>query len=269
MNVKGAVTAHIMIGPDPQVPDDMARQLRRADEFIVLATMAARQAVDAAPQRELTPQEVGLFIGTAYGPLNTNFQSLGSLIDDGEGQISPTLFSHSVFNAAAGYVARLLDIQGPACTLTTFAWPFLMALQEGWLAVKTGRVQRAVIIGVEVYSELLRDALARSPVPGAKEAGKDLEHGAVAWILEPAGSDSTNPVMEKIEVVEIPSSSDLLLTRVGEYFGELTTDEYQPKTPLAHAQALHQGLINSQEGEKQIRFEAPFGKASILVTENL
>ncbi len=268
MKTQVAITANIMIGPNPEVPKDLTRQLRRADEFIVLATMAARQAVDAAPVRELLSQENGIFIGTAYGPLSTNFQSLGSLIDDGEGQISPTLFSHSVFNAAAGYVARLLDIQGPACTITTFSWPFLTALQEGWLAVKTGRVRRAVVLGVEVYSGLLRDALARSPIPGAHEAGNDLEHGAVAWVLEPGEEGQAFPVLQSVKVEGIPAKSDFLLTRVDEKFGALQPENYQARTPLAHAQALHHGLNDQPKGEKTWSFMAPFGSAAVKLIDN-
>lgn len=259
MKIQVAITANIMVGPDPDVPADMARQLRRADSFIILAAMAARQAVEAAPKKELSPQDVGIFLGTAYGPLTTNFQSLGSLIDDGEGQISPTLFSHSVFNAAAGYVARLLDIQGPALTITTFALPFLVALQEGWLAIQTERVQRAVVLGVEVYSELLRDALARSPIPGAHEAGMDLEHGAVAWVLEPVESGEKHPILEKVTVVEIPTSSDLLLTREGEGY---SVAESRVRTPLSHAQALQKALDDLGGDEKWL-VTAPFGRGEL------
>ncbi|MCJ7818917.1 MAG: hypothetical protein MUP25_03745 [Syntrophales bacterium] len=102
-----------------EAPESLGQQLRRADDFISLAVVCSQMVLKNSPAKNLPADQTGIFIGTAYGPLETNFSSLASLIDDGEGQISPTLFSHSVYNAAAGYVARLLDIHGPALTITT------------------------------------------------------------------------------------------------------------------------------------------------------
>jgi len=130
-----AITAALRLTMDHEVPPQLTRELRRADDFIRLAVVGGFKSLAEAPVRELAPEVRGVFIGTAFGPLETNFQSLGSLINDGEGQISPTLFSHSVYNAAAGYTARLLDFRGPALTVTDYGWPFLIALEEARLAV--------------------------------------------------------------------------------------------------------------------------------------
>ena len=125
MTIPVIVAAIDQLPRDYAVPDELARDLRRADVFIQMAVTSAFSAVSRVSSDKPQPEEVGVFIGTAFGPLETNFESLGSLIDDGEGQISPTLFSHSVYNAAAGYVARLLDIRGPAMTIT-FLPPIVM-----------------------------------------------------------------------------------------------------------------------------------------------
>lgn len=208
-----AVTAALRLTMDHEAPPQLARELRRADDFIRLAVVGGFQALAAAPIRELLPEQRGIFLGTAFGPLETNFQSLGSLINDGEGQISPTLFSHSVYNAAAGYTARLLEIRGPAVTLTDYGWPFLLALAEARLAVAAGRVERALVLGVEVYSELLADAYHRSfqveSVPWHK--------GAVAWVLDRAGSvGQDQPSLQEVAINACPCATGDYLTRAGE-----------------------------------------------------
>ncbi|HSH14167.1 MAG TPA: beta-ketoacyl synthase N-terminal-like domain-containing protein [Desulfurivibrionaceae bacterium] len=208
-----AVTAALRLTMDHAVPPPLAKELRRADDFIRLAVVTGFNALAAAPVRDLASEARGIFIGTAFGPLETNFQSLGSLINDGEGQISPTLFSHSVYNSAAGYTARLLDFQGPALTVTDYGWPFLIALEEAHLAVASGRVERALVLGVEVYSELLADAYRRSfadrEVPWHK--------GAVAWVLDRA--EAVEPRLARLESVTVtgsPCATGDYLTRAAE-----------------------------------------------------
>ena len=207
------VTSALRLTMDHELPPQLARELRRADDFIRLAVVGGFNALAAAPLRDLAPEARGVFIGTAFGPLETNFQSLGSLINDGEGQISPTLFSHSVYNAAAGYTARLLDFRGPALTVTDYGWPFLIALEEARLAVVSGRVERALVLGVEVYSELLADAYRRS------FAGREIpwHKGAVAWVLDRADAvESSLARLEAVTVTGVPCATGDYLTRANE-----------------------------------------------------
>lgn len=266
MTVKvGVSTAYSVMLSDLVLPDDLARTLRRADDFINLAVVSARTALKSAPQRSLAPVETGIFIGTGYGPLETNFCSLGSLIDDGEGQISPTLFSHSVYNAAAGYVSRLLDIHGPALTVTTYAWPFITALNQARLALLSNRIKRAVVITVETYSALLNDAYTRwhglSEVPW--------QPGAVAWILDPANFLDHGPLLTEIVVTETPCDPGLLLARSGEkWAGERLTDGVGGH-PMSYAYALTTAISELRAGnDKQDlswNLDAPFGRAGITL----
>ena len=252
------------IEPLPQnyvVPDELARDLRRADAFIEMAVVSAFSAV-AGLSVELQPEEVGVFIGTAYGPLETNFELLGSLIDDGEGQISPTLFSHSVYNAAAGYVARLLDIRGPAMTITNYGWPFLIALEEARLAVATGRIGRAVVIGVETYSGLLADAYRRflhvETVPW--------QRNAVAWVLEPEGAAAGLCRLQGINIQELTAEPADLLTRRGETLTSCGAPQELSRYPLAYAIALSEAVMaygKLPERRDCWTIKAPFGLAEI------
>ncbi|MFN2366438.1 MAG: beta-ketoacyl synthase N-terminal-like domain-containing protein [Desulfurivibrionaceae bacterium] len=262
MSMPVAVSAIARLPKDYRVPDELARDLRRADAFIQMAVISAFTAVSELPSGRLDPEEVGVFIGTAFGPLETNFESLGSLIDDGEGQISPTLFSHSVYNAAAGYVARLLDIRGPAVTITNYGWPFLVALEEGRLAVASGRIGRAVVIGVETYSDLLADAYRR--FFGVTEA--PWQRGAVAWVLEPAEAAKGYCRLAGIKIREFNAEPADLLTRRDETLSGPGIDPELPRQPMAYVEALSDlaaSFGDLAEEEITLSLEAPFGAAEI------
>jgi len=265
MSVPVAISAIARLPKDYEVPDELARDLRRADAFIQMAVVSSFTAVSKLSSENLPPEEVGVFIGTAFGPLETNFESLGSLIDDGEGQISPTLFSHSVYNAAAGYVARLLDIRGPAMTITNYGWPFLIALEEARLAVASRRIGRAVVVGVETYSELLADAYRR--FFGVKET--PWQRSAVAWVLEATEEESGNCRLAGIKIREFEADPADLLTRRDETLTGSGINPELPRQPLAYVEALSEAVeffADSSKSEAALSLKAPFGEAEIQLS---
>jgi hypothetical protein len=219
----------------------LKKTLRRADGLTIQAVAAAAQAMAKAPSRELAPVEVGIFVGTAFGPLETNFRFLDTLLDGGEGQTSPTLFSHSVHNMAAGYISRLLDLQGPALTMTTFAWPFLSALHTAWQFMAQKKVRRALVIAVEAKSAVLEDAIERI---GASDHSAPIEK-AVACVLDPVEwAPQGYPVLQDLEINERPCDPQNLLTR------EEETWTFQPSQcptgPLDYALAVIKALMHLQ-----------------------
>ncbi len=115
------------------------RTLRRADDFIRLAVAAATEVLHGE-----SGSDIGLILCSSYGPMETNFDVLQMVID-GE-TVSPALFSHSVFNAAAGYIAAVCAVEGPLSTLTEFDLPFFRGLQQGWLAVEAGFMRRCLVM---------------------------------------------------------------------------------------------------------------------------
>ena len=265
MNRPVAVSACSILPKDYLIPEELTRDLRRADDFIQMAVISASAAFAKAPSRDISPEDNGIFIGTAYGPMETNFESLGSLIDDGEGQISPTLFSHSVYNSAAGYVARLLDIRGPALTITNYGWPFLIALEEARIAVATGMISRAVVIGVETYSELLADAYRRS----YNVESVPWERNAVAWVLESLGEAAGDLCkLTGVSLSEKDADPADFLTRRDESLSghaDFVTGTI-PRHPMAYAHSLTDmvlGLEGQSSGKKIWTIEASFGQAEI------
>lgn len=168
-----------------ETPQKLFRQLRRADDFIRLGVVAGYQCIGHVQEVDALPAESrGLILGTAFGPMETNFEVLEQVITDQPA--SPILFSHSVFNATAGYLATTFGIKGCALTVTDFAFPFFRALEQGYLAIISGRLESCLVLQVETYSKLLQDG---QNIHGSE---KTLwEPGVVCWLLE-NGDDNTS-----------------------------------------------------------------------------
>lgn len=253
MNPCFITATHILSSP-VDVPGKFAAQLRRADRFIRLGVTAADAVLVLADTQQEPDSRTGLFVGTAFGPMQTNFDVLGLIVD--ENQTSPTLFSHSVFNSAAGYIARLFQISGSSFSFTGFSFPFFQALAEGYSAIVTGRLDNCLVLQVETYSELLHDAR-KSTGTGASE----WPQGAVAWYLtnHDGGAGS---VLEKIDIDACASAPDDLLHRqeklvCGEKSETCTT-------PLTAASALS-SLLQTQTSESRLQclLSASYGSVSL------
>jgi 3-oxoacyl-[acyl-carrier-protein] synthase III len=269
MRQEVAVTAmSISFNKDNEsVRASLKRTLRRADRLTTQAVVAAAQALAKAPSRKLAPVEVGIFVGTAFGPLEANFRFLDTLLDDGEGQTSPILFSHSVHNMAAGYISRLLDLQGPALTITTFAWPFLSALDTAWQFMAQKRVRRALVTAVEAKSAVLEDALRRL---GSSDHSAPVEE-AVACVLDPVEWASPGyPVLQDLEINGRPCYPQILLTRKGERWTPFSNQCHAE--PLDHALAIIKAFTHLRgKGPDDIidfNITSPFGDARLAWSTN-
>jgi hypothetical protein len=246
MKVFIAETACIQPGTD--VPATLARDLRRADGFISLAVQAGY--VVLGKESSILPRSGchGLVLGTAFGPMQTNFDVLDQVIL--QEQTSPTLFSHSVFNAAAGYLSRIFKLQGSMLTVTDFAFPFFQALQQGTIAIASGRLDTCLILQVETYSDVLADARAR--IIGNDPA--QWQAGAVAWLLT---RDNGKHEIAAIDV-RLQPSAGLHYLSITE---RLTSASHclDLADPLASAVAVTRFLAESAREERNFHISAPYG----------
>jgi len=114
------------------------KEARRADQFTKMATLAAYDALIDSGIPEQSKPKLGIILATAFGPHVTTFAFLDDILTYGDAGVSPTLFSHSVHNAAASYIALNLQTRGPTLTMTQFADSFQQAiiLAESWLKEK-------------------------------------------------------------------------------------------------------------------------------------
>lgn len=149
------------------VPDDLLRDktilknMRRADRFSRMATLAAVDAWNDAGAPNISPERVGIIAATGLGPHARTFQFLDGVLDYGDDAASPTDFSHSVHNAAVSYITAALQCHGPAQTLTDFDFAFQQALTvaEGWLA--EGRVDVVILGAAEELGEVMLHVASR------------------------------------------------------------------------------------------------------------
>ena len=114
------------------------KEARRADNFSKMATIAAYDALADSGIPEQNKARLGIILATAFGPHVTTFSFLDDILTYGDAGVSPTLFSHSVHNAATSYIASNLQARGPTLTMTQFADSFhqAMILAESWLKEK-------------------------------------------------------------------------------------------------------------------------------------
>ncbi|HNW39997.1 MAG TPA: beta-ketoacyl synthase N-terminal-like domain-containing protein [Candidatus Omnitrophota bacterium] len=114
------------------------KEARRADNLSKMATLSAFDALADSGLPEKSKSNLGIILATAFGPHVTTFGFLDDILTYGDAGVSPTLFSHSVHNAAASYIALNLQTRGPTLTMTQFADSFQQAiiLAESWLEEK-------------------------------------------------------------------------------------------------------------------------------------
>jgi len=237
------------------LPRQCASQLRRADDFIKLAAAASVEALEMCPECQKPGDESGLFVGTAFGPMQTNFDVLGLIVDND--QTSPTLFSHSVFNSAAGYLARLFTLQGSSQTFTDFSWPFFQALSAGSNAISAGRLKQCLVVQVETYSELLADARQRTG-----QSAKPWHAGAVAWFLEKQDA-RTGWCIEDISIDSSPAAAHEYLHRKEDLLvGGSIIPCFEP---LSAALTITDLLNRKNDQEKNLYCEinAPYGSVGL------
>ncbi len=141
---------------DSQTISDKAllKKMRRADKLSRMAVLAAADALDNSGI-ELTGKKTGIITATAFGAHVTTFDFLNDILDYGEANVSPTVFSNSVHNAAASYVSSALDIQGPTLTVTQFFFSFHSALQLAQVWLNEKRCDYVLAGAVDQYGDVL------------------------------------------------------------------------------------------------------------------
>ncbi|BCL61671.1 hypothetical protein DGMP_23640 [Desulfomarina profundi] len=222
-----------------ETPAELAKQLRRADDYIRLAVVGGYNVLKETIEIGDIPHgRRGLFLGTAFGTMETNFDVLDQIIS-GE-QTSPILFSHSVFNAAAGYMASVFSLRGCSLTITDFSLPFFRALEQGVLAIAGGMLDSCIVLQVESYSALLNDA--------AEKMNPDVQPwtpGVVCWLL--ADTDQERGwLLEKVSVeAGIPEKTECFPKNFGEmiFNNEKRCD---CPDPLAPGRILTKEMVNGR-----------------------
>jgi len=140
----------------PEILSDrlVLKDSRRADKFSKMAILAAYDALEDGGIK-VDKKSLGIIVATGFGPHATTFRFLDDILNYGDKNVSPTIFSHSVHNAAASYVASVLGVNGPTITLTQLVFSFQQALvlAKSWL--KEGRCEYVLVGAVDELSKTM------------------------------------------------------------------------------------------------------------------
>lgn len=253
------ISQTVSLSGDNEVPVHLARELRRADSFITFGVLAANKILDEEGTTNCSSlQDRGLFIGSSYGPMEATMEVLEQVAKGV--QTSPTLFSHSVFNGAAGYLSRIFQLQGCAVTITDFAFPFFQAVQQAICSLESNQTSSCLVLQIETFSQLLLDA--RNGIYHEKPA--QWQPGACGWLL--TNEEGNNlPKSIKIDQFSLATTPVQPLDFL-RFHGQLSIDGdiIQLSSPLDAAHNISKTLANCSEKAHSFIVSAPYGE--ILLT---
>ncbi len=244
---------------DSEVPAQFSRELRRADSFIKYAVLAAHKIFGGKqPEVQSFLQNCSLFLGSSFGPMEANMDVLHQVAN--REQTSPTLFSHSVFNAAAGYLTRIFELHGRALTITDFGFPFFQSLQQAISSLECGQSSNCLVIQVETFSQLLNDV--RSSFCQVESA--TWQSGACAWLLT---NEQTSNQALRLTNFNLNTHTAL----PGNYLQfedklEINGDLTQLQNPLDAAMEISRAMQDGSEKKYSFALVAPYGKMLLSVS---
>ncbi|MBF0387216.1 MAG: beta-ketoacyl synthase chain length factor [Candidatus Omnitrophica bacterium] len=187
----------------------LAKDARRAGRFDRMAILAGLDALkDAGPQSTAHSSSIGLILATGLGPHVTTFRFLDDMISFKEKDVSPTLFSHSVHNAAASYLSLLAGIRGPTLTVTRFSSAFqeALTLAQAWLEQK--RCDYVLVGAVDELGSVMEEVL-RFRASGENIA---FGEGSAFFVLSQHPSEKNYEAIESVQnATDITLSSDQLV----------------------------------------------------------
>lgn len=245
---------------DISVPNELARQLRRADDFIRLGVCSGFETIQSFDKKNaLLPETTGVILGTAFGPMETNFDVLDQVVT--QSPVSPTLFSHSVFNSAAGYMATCLKVEGFALTITDFSFPFFQALRQGIMAIEDNMVDFCMILQVETYSNLIQDVR-------KKYSQNDIEWraGSVCWLLERANNEEHESyIIENLTIDSHLNNQNPFLN----YLDNVTINDnmYECHDPLTGNFHITEMMTNNSASIQDCTIANPYGSVQLRLTK--
>ena len=133
-------------------------KMRRADRFSRMSITAALDAVsDSNIDLNKPGSSPGLILATTFGPHDTTFRYLDGILDYGHANVSPTVFSHSIHNAALSYISIALNCHSNILTVTHFIFSFHQALMlaESW--IKQNQCKNVLVGCVDVCGNVMED----------------------------------------------------------------------------------------------------------------
>jgi len=135
--------------PTPAFPSP--KDVRRTDRFSQFGVYAAWQAIkDSGLDLAATNlDEVGVFLGSGIGGLETVTAQHSILLERGPGRLSPFMIPMLISNMASGLVSMYYNLRGPNFATCSACATANHALGEAWRTIKMGDAKVMLAGGAE------------------------------------------------------------------------------------------------------------------------
>jgi 3-oxoacyl-[acyl-carrier-protein] synthase II len=135
--------------PAPAFPSP--KEIRRTDRFSQYGVYAGWKALkDSGLELDkCNTDEIGVFIGSGIGGLQTTAEQHKVLLDRGPGRLSPFMIPMLISNMASGLVSMYFNLRGPNFATCSACATANHALGEAWRTVKMGDAKVMLAGGAE------------------------------------------------------------------------------------------------------------------------
>src|SRR2546421_9227207 len=138
-------------GFDPLPAFPSPKEIRRTDRFSQFGVYAGWQALrdSGLDLNKLNRDEIGVFIGSGIGGLETTAEQHKVLLDRGPGRLSPSMIPMLILNMASGLFSMYYKLRGPNFATCSACATSNHALGEAWRTIKMGDAQMIFAGGAE------------------------------------------------------------------------------------------------------------------------
>ena len=135
--------------PVPAFPSP--KEVRRTDRYSQLGIYAGWRALQDSGMDldKLDRDQIGAFIGSGIGGIQTHAEQHSILMNRGPGRISPFLIPMMILNMASGVFSMYYKLRGPNVATCSACATSTHALCEAWRTIKMGDAQAIFAGGTE------------------------------------------------------------------------------------------------------------------------
>jgi 3-oxoacyl-[acyl-carrier-protein] synthase II len=138
-------------GFDPLPAFPSPKEIRRTDRFSQFGVHAAWQALrdSGLDLEKVNRDEIGVFIGSGIGGLETTAAQHTILLERGPGRLSPFMIPMLILNMASGLFSIYYKLRGPNFATCSACATSSHAIGEAWRTIKMGDAQVIFAGGAE------------------------------------------------------------------------------------------------------------------------
>ena len=136
---------------DPLPAFPSPKEIRRTDRYTQFGVYAAWSALKDSGLDLATENcdEIGVFLGSGIGGLQTTSEQLKVLLERGPGRLSPFMIPMLISNMASGVVSMYFNLRGPNFANCSACATANHAIGEAWRTIKMGDAQVMLAGGAE------------------------------------------------------------------------------------------------------------------------